>query len=170
MKKVIIINGPIGVGKSTVGKLLCSKLNKSAFLDGDWCFDLHPFIADKETKEMAVDNIIHIINNYLNCSHCDYVVFNWVMDKMEVYQKIINSIKINRMYLYEVTLICTEEALTDRWYKDNLCEWRIEEWLNISKKSLDYFRGLDTICIDTSGNTASGVTDEIYSIVVKEVL
>jgi deoxyadenosine/deoxycytidine kinase len=53
MKKVVIINGPIGVGKTTVGKLLCNKLNKSAFIEGDWCFDLHPFIANKETKDMA---------------------------------------------------------------------------------------------------------------------
>ncbi len=52
MKKVAIINGPIGVGKTTVGKLLCNKLDKSAFIDGDWCFDLHPFIANKETKDM----------------------------------------------------------------------------------------------------------------------
>ena len=53
MKKVIIINGPIGVGKTTVGKLLCDKLYKSAFLEGDWCFDMHPFITDKETKDIA---------------------------------------------------------------------------------------------------------------------
>ena len=167
MKKVIIINGPIGVGKSTVGKLLCKKLNKSAFLDGDWCFDLHPFIADKETKEMAVDNIIHIINNYLNCSHCDYVVFNWVMDKIEVYRKITNSLQRNDTYLYEITLTCTEEALTDRWHKDNLCEWRIDEWLNVSKKSLNYFSGLDTIRIDMSDKSAMDVADEIYSIIIK---
>lgn len=93
MKKVVIINGPIGVGKTTVGKLLCNILNKSAFIDGDWCFDLHPFIANKETKDMAIDNIVHLINNYLNCSHCDYVVFNWVMDKIDVYQKIIENFK-----------------------------------------------------------------------------
>lgn len=166
MKKVIIINGPIGVGKSTVGRLLCKKLNKSAFLDGDWCFDLHPFIDDQETKEMAVDNIIHIINNYLNCSHCDYVVFNWVMDKMELYKKITDSLQVNKSCLYEIALICTEEALTDRWYKDNLCEWRIEEWLNVSRKSLKYFSAIDTIRIDTSNKTANDVADEIYSIVV----
>lgn len=87
MKKVVIINGPIGVGKTTVGKLLCNKLDKSAFIDGDWCFDLHPFIANTETKSMAIDNIVHMINNYLNCSCCDYIVFSWVMDNKDVYQK-----------------------------------------------------------------------------------
>lgn len=35
MKKVIIINGPMGVGKTTISKLLCNKLDKSGFLDED---------------------------------------------------------------------------------------------------------------------------------------
>lgn len=166
MKKVIIINGPIGVGKTTIGKLLCDKLNKSAFLDGDWCFDLHPFIANKETKDMAIDNIIHIIRNYLNCTQCNFVVFNWVMDKADVYKKIIDSIKSQDAYLYEITLTCTEKALEDRWYKDTLCGWRNDEWLNISKKSLNYFRGLNTLKIDTSNKNAANVTDEIYSMLM----
>ncbi len=161
MKKIIIINGPMGVGKSTVGKLLCNRLNKSAFLEGDWCFDLHPFIADQETKKMAVDNIIHMIHNYLKCSHCDYVVFNWVIDKHEVYQDITSRLISNDVEIYEITLTCSEKALADRWYQDNLCDWRIEEWLNVSKKSLSYFNGLDTMSIDTSDNTAIEVADEI---------
>jgi Shikimate kinase len=161
MKKIIIINGPMGVGKSTVGKLLCNRINKSAFLDGDWCFDLHPFIADLETKKMAVDNIIHMINNYLKCSHCDYVVFNWVIDKQEVYRSITGSFISNDVEIYEITLTCSEKALADRWYQDKLCDWRIEEWLNVSIKSLSYFNGLDTIRIDTSDKTAIEVAVEI---------
>jgi cytidylate kinase len=166
VKKVVIINGPIGVGKTTVGKLLCNRLDKSAFIDGDWCFDLHPFIANKETKDMAIDNIVHMINNYLNCSHCDYVVFSWVMDKKDVYQKIIENIQREDIQLYEITLNCTEVALVDRWQKDILCDWRVDEWLNISKKSLRYFEGLDTILIDTSNKSALDVAEKINEIVV----
>lgn len=169
MKKVVIINGPIGVGKSTVGKLLCNKLNMSAFIDGDWCFDLHPFIANKETKDMAIGNIVYLINNYLKCSHCDYVVFIWVMDKIDVYQRIINNIRRDDVRLYEITLNCTEEALVDRWKRDTLCDWRIEEWLNVSIKSLKYFEGLDTIKIDTSDKTANDVADIINEIVIKQL-
>ena len=166
MKRVVIINGPIGVGKTTVGKLLCKRLDKSAFIDGDWCFDLHPFIANKETKDMAIDNIVHIINNYLNCSYCDFVVFCWVMDKKEVYRKIVENIQREDIRLYEITLNCTEEALVDRWHKDTLCDWRIDEWLNISKKSLKYFKGLDTILIDTSNKSAIDIAEKINEIIV----
>ena len=140
-------------------------MHKSAFIDGDWCFDLHPFIANKETKDMAVDNIVHMINNYLNCSHCSYVVFSWVMDKKEVYQKIIESIHREDIRLYEITLNCTEKALIDRWQKDIQCDWRIEKWLSISKKSLRYFEGLDTILIDTSNKSALDVAVQINTII-----
>jgi Shikimate kinase len=50
MKKLVIINGPMGVGKSTVGKIFCDKLGRAAFIDGDWCLDIHPFVGNKETK------------------------------------------------------------------------------------------------------------------------
>ena len=163
MKKVIIINGPMGVGKTTVSKMLCNKLNKSAFLDGDWCFDLHPFVANRETKAMAIDNICFIIRNYLKCSECDYVVFNWVIDNEKVYENIINNITDMEFELVKITLPCNVDSLEDRWYKDKVNEWRIQEWLDVSKKSLLYFENLDSIKIDTSNISSYNVTEKIYT-------
>ena len=168
MKKVIILNGPIGVGKTTVGKMLCNKLNKSAFLDGDCCFDLHPFVANKETKNMAIDNITYMIKNYLKCTHCDFVVFNWVMDQIDVYQKIIDNIDSPNIRLYEITLFCSESALEDRWFKDTICEWRNDEWLSVSKKSLTYFAGLDTFKVDTSNKKAGDIVEELFCRIIQD--
>ena len=67
--KVYVINGPMGVGKTTVGRFLADSIPRTAFIDGDWCFDLHPFVGNAETKAMAVDNILHMIANYGKCSH-----------------------------------------------------------------------------------------------------
>ncbi|MDE7274978.1 MAG: hypothetical protein K2N95_18365 [Lachnospiraceae bacterium] len=44
--RVIIINGPMGVGKTTVGKYIAANYSGTAFIDGDWCFDLHPFVGN----------------------------------------------------------------------------------------------------------------------------
>jgi len=35
IKKFIIITGPMGVGKTTIGKGLCDKLGRTAFIDGE---------------------------------------------------------------------------------------------------------------------------------------
>ena len=45
--KVIILNGPMGVGKTTVGKYIADHYPGTAFIDGDWCLDLHPFVGNR---------------------------------------------------------------------------------------------------------------------------
>ena len=71
---VIVINGPMGVGKTMASRLIADWFPGTAFIDGDWCMDLHPFVGSRETKEMAVDNILHMIGNYRKCSACRRVV------------------------------------------------------------------------------------------------
>ena len=41
----------MGVGKTTVSHLLKKELHHSVMLDGDWCWDMHPFIVNDETKK-----------------------------------------------------------------------------------------------------------------------
>ncbi len=48
--KVIILNGPMGVGKTAVGKYIAEATPGTAFIEGDWCLDIHPFIGNRETK------------------------------------------------------------------------------------------------------------------------
>ena len=65
MKNVYIIGGAMGVGKTTVCQLLKQKLNNSVFLDGDWCWDMHPFQITDETREMVLNNICYQLNNFI---------------------------------------------------------------------------------------------------------
>lgn len=68
MKHLILINGTMGVGKTATSKELCKILPQNVFLDGDWCWDSHPFIVTSEIKEMVTNNIIYLLNNFLACS------------------------------------------------------------------------------------------------------
>jgi shikimate kinase len=45
MKKLIFINGTMGVGKTTISQQLKQQLPYSVFLDGDWCWDASPFVV-----------------------------------------------------------------------------------------------------------------------------
>lgn len=161
MKKLIIVNGAMGVGKTTTCKILNKKLDKSVFLDGDWCWDMNPFIVTRETKEMAINNITHLLHNFLTCSECDYVIFNWVIDKESVYKTILEELSDLNFELYRITLVCKEDALETRWYKDKTNDWRIPKWLQVSKKSLKLFDSLETIKIDTSNISAEDVANQI---------
>ena len=56
MKKLYIIGGTMGVGKTTVGQQLKKDLPNSVFLDGDWCWDADPFQVTEETKTLDYTN------------------------------------------------------------------------------------------------------------------
>ena len=40
MKRLYMIGGPMGVGKTAACRQLQQLLDRSVFLDGDWCWDL----------------------------------------------------------------------------------------------------------------------------------
>ena len=50
IEEVIPNRWSMGVGKTTISQLLKKQLNNSVFLDGDWCWDSHPFQVTDETK------------------------------------------------------------------------------------------------------------------------
>ena len=137
--RVIVINGPMGVGKTTVGKYIADTCAGTAFIDGDWCMDIHPFVGNSETRAMAVDNILHMIDNYRKCSACRQIVLVWLMDDRHVYERIREGIAGMQLDVRSVTLVCDRDHLITRWKNDDQCEWRTEEWLKISLDSLDYF-------------------------------
>ena len=88
MKRLYLVGGTMGVGKTTVCQQLKLELNNSVFLDGDWCWDANPFLVTEETKKMVVDNIAYLLNNFLSCSAYENIIFCWVMHE----QSIIDSI------------------------------------------------------------------------------
>ena len=75
MKHLYLIGGTMGVGKTTVCRILKKSLENSVFLDGDWCWDAHPFHVTDETKKMVTDNICHLLNNFLHCSAYEHIIF-----------------------------------------------------------------------------------------------
>ena len=160
--KVIILNGPMGVGKTTVGKYIASSHAGTAFIDGDWCLDLHPFVGNRETKLMAIDNILHMIGNYRKCSLCKMIVLVWLMDDEWVRQSITDGLSAMNLEARHVTLMCDESELIRRWTQDDRCEWRTDEWLRVSLKSLPQFAQHENV-LDTTGLTIP----EIAKIIVE---
>ena len=53
MKKLYMVGGTMGAGKTAVCQQLKKQLPDSVFLDGDWCWDADPFQVTEETKRMV---------------------------------------------------------------------------------------------------------------------
>ena len=84
MKKLYMIGGTMGVGKTSVSQCLKRELPNAVFLDGDWCWDADPFLVTEETKEMVIDNICYLLNHFIQCSAYENIIFCWVMHEQSI--------------------------------------------------------------------------------------
>lgn len=163
-KKLIIINGTMGVGKSTISKALYKNLKNSVWLDGDWCWMMNPFVVNDENKKMVEDNIVYLLSNFLKNSSLEYVVFNWVIHEESIFELLLNRLKDFDFELYKITLICSEEVLRNRIIED-FKNGRGDRNLENSLKRLELYRNMDTIKIDTSNKKIDETIEEIINII-----
>ena len=161
MKRIYLIGGTMGVGKTTVCRKLKKTLPNSVFLDGDWCWDMHPFTVNRETKAMVLDNICHLLNNFLGCTVIENVIFCWVMHEQSVIDALLARLKLADCQVICISLFCTPEELTVRLQKDIDAGLRTADILERSIARLPLYQGLNTILIDTTGKTPEQVIDTI---------
>jgi len=165
MKKLIIINGTMGVGKSATCKELNKTLDKSVWLDGDWCWMMNPFIVNDENKQMVEDNIEYLLRKFLCNSSFEYIIFNWVIHKEEIFDMILKGINDLEFELFKITLICSEESLKNRILKDIKNNLRAENSLKNGLERLHLYPNMNTIKIDTSNITISETINKIKEII-----
>jgi len=60
-RKLIVINGTMGVGKSSVSTALKNSLENSIMLDGDWCWMMNPWKITDDNKRMLENNIVYML-------------------------------------------------------------------------------------------------------------
>ena len=118
MKTLYMIGGTMGVGKTTVCQQLKQDLQNSVFIDGDWCWDASPFQVTDETKAMVIDNICHLLNNFLKCSVYKNIIFCWVMHEQRIINSIIEKLDTKNCTVHCISLIVNEKCLQDRLSND----------------------------------------------------
>ncbi len=161
MKKLYLIGGAMGVGKTSVGEALNKILPKSVFLDGDWCWKAEPFIVNEETKEMVLNNICYLLNNFLECSVYDNIIFCWVMHEQNIIDNIISRLHTSNVEIINISLIVGELELKNRLKKDIDSGLRSSEIIEKSLSKLPCYEKLNTIKIDTSNLDVKDIANKI---------
>ena len=157
MKQIYLIGGPMGVGKTTICQIMKSKLESSVYLDGDWCWNMNPFIVNEETKKMVFDNITHVLNNYLECSAFENVIFSWVMHEQSIINEILAKLNINGHKVHNISLICGSMILVKRLEKDINAGLRKFDVIEGSLQRLKMYQCLDTIKVDTTNRSPNEI-------------
>ena len=155
MKKLYLIGGTMGAGKSAVGRELNRLADKSVWLDGDDLWRMNPFTVSENTKLMVMANIRAVINNFLACPDIDCVIFTWVMHEQEIIDDILSGLALDGVEVRAVSLILREESLKSRLEKDIAAGIRQPD---IVERSLGYLKKYDTL--DTEKLDMSGISPE----------
>ena len=161
MKKLYIVGGTMGVGKTAVCQQLKRILPDSVFLDGDWCWDTDPFQVTDETKSMVIDNICYLLNNFLHCSAYKNVIFCWVMHQQSIIYSIIEKLDTQNSDVKCISLIADEANLRKRLAKDVESGIRVENVIERSVTRIPMYDVLNTIKIDTNEKTVAMIANEI---------
>ena len=163
MKRLYVLCGAMGVGKSATGRALRDLLPDCAFLDGDWCWDMHPFRVTEVTKRVVLDNICHALNNFLACGAFENIVFCWVLHRREILDGILARLDTRGWEVRPVALTSTPEALTARHQRDVAAGKRDEGSLARALAYLPLYGELGVPLLDTSVCTAPEAAERILA-------
>lgn len=164
MKKLIIINGVMGVGKTTIAKQLHQRLDKAVWLDGDWCWMMDPFVINEDTKTMVLDNITYQLQNFIHCKEFEHIIFNWVIDEESIYEDILKRL-MGDYTVYKITLMCSPKALYQRIQRDIQASLRDKHNYERSLAKLEKYQTLSSIKVDTDYRSIETIVKDIISIV-----
>ncbi len=156
MKKFILLYGPPGIGKTTVGRKLQEELEKSMFLDVDNIWDINPFNVNDDNIQMVESNLEFLIRNFSKNPSLDYMICVWLIQteqSFEFMKKISKDIE-ERFF---VRLTCDKNILKSRMIDDNRHQVNIDYSMYLH----DRFKPLEDKLIDTSSIGISDVVAEI---------
>lgn len=163
MKKLIVIIGPNGVGKSTTAMKMKEQYSKTAFVDSDWCRAINPFTLTDITKKTVMENLYCLLRNYLLCAEINTIIFtySWHGGRKEIYDNLIKQLQNDGIDFQEIIVIlkCSETENRKRALIDNRNKERIERGM---KNTFSFYNKFQYPCIDTTNMTVSEVSEQIW--------
>lgn len=133
MKRLVLICGPNGVGKTTLTKALNKRLMNSALVEPEWCRMINPFYFDDEINQLTISNMTHLLRSYLSCSSIEYVIFNYGFHgpRRMIYDQVMGNLKDLEFQFIPIIVTCEEKENINRMIEDERDEERIKRALTI---------------------------------------
>lgn len=151
----------MGVGKTAVCQQLKKDLPNSVFLDGDWCWDANPFQITEETKNMVINNICYLLNNFLHCSAYKNIIFCWVLHEQFIIDSIIERLEVKNCVIKCISLIADRKNIKNRLKKDISNGIRTVDVIDRSIAKISLYQDLNTIKVDTNEKTITMISKEL---------
>jgi len=111
---IIILNGSIGVGKTSISRKTNELLDNSVMLDGDYLGAVNPFkIYDENRIEYLYQTITQLTRFHKDNGYNNFVI-NYVFETNNRLQELVNKLEIldNKIFCYWLT--CSEKEQEKR--------------------------------------------------------
>ena len=110
---------------------------------------------------MVVDNICHLLYNFLRCSAFQNIIFCWVMHEQSIIDGILSRLDLTDCAVKAISLVCDAEHLKERLQRDVDSGVRQPDVIERSIQRIPLYEKLDTVRIDVSRITAEQAAEEI---------
>jgi chloramphenicol 3-O-phosphotransferase len=165
LSMIIIINGSLGVGKSSVAEQLHWKFDKSVHLDGDYIGDVHPFEIYDDARISHLYRTLELLIGFHQKNGYQNFVINYVFESHESLQDLLDLIRPLDSSIHTYWLTCNEEeqAKRIRERKRNEIEWELNRFVELQQIQAKAARqGLIGKEVDTTRLTSAEVAEEIW--------
>lgn len=153
MKKLIVILGANGVGKSTAAAELMRMLPNSAFIDSDSLRMMNPAGNSEALIHIQKLNIFDVMSNYFSSDMIKYVIFPYGVHghRKQLLEEIVRGI-VGKFDVETCTVVltCSEEENIRRMKLDSRDNERIKRALEFSRPE---YNDIEQLKIDTTSLT-----------------
>lgn len=166
---IVIINGPCGIGKTSVAWELNTRFDRAVMLDGDYIGAVHPFeIYDDARSEYLYRTIRHLVAYHIEHGGYHDFVVNYVFETPESLAELRGMLLDLDDETYAFRLVASDEAIEARIRKRELesdadLRWHLKRYKElIAIQTQAAARGDMGFVIDTTDRSASDVADAIW--------
>lgn len=131
---IIIINGSVGVGKTSVSWELQEKFDKSIMLDGDYIGAVHPFeIYDDNRIQYLYDTLLLLVKFHHTNGYNDFVL-NYVFESDKQLMSLVERLKAVIPEIYCFWLTCSNEEQKNRISRrrTSQIDWELERFIELN--------------------------------------
>jgi GrpB-like predicted nucleotidyltransferase (UPF0157 family)/predicted kinase len=166
---IVIINGPCGIGKTSVAWELTGRFERAVMLDGDYIGAVHPFeIYDDARIAYLYQTLRHLVAYHVEQGGYHDFVVNYVFETPESLAALRHLLAELDAEIYAFRLVASDEAIEARirareQESDADLRWhlkRYKELVAIQEQAAK--RGDMGFVVDTTDLTAAQVADTIW--------
>lgn len=132
---IIIINGSLGVGKTSVAEQLQCKFDKSVHLDGDAIGDVHPFVIYDDARIRHLYRTLALLIGFHQKFNYHNFVINYVFESAESLNELLTLLTPLDLSIHTYLLTCKEEEqarrIKLRSYGD--CQWELSRFVTLKE-------------------------------------